>query len=406
MIDTSDLEFEWAITADGTKIVAGKLPGMSVAARSAGTIDLPLSDIFTNDGREYLVTVLARAKANYAPLVPTGHIVGWDQFTLAEARHPKQPELAKGKVTIKQDADLIEIVAGNAVLSVSRRTGLIEALSYGGKEVLAGGAPNFWRAETDNDKMTGTGRQMAPWRTMSSERQLRSVTVLDGGNGPKSVSVTYSLGGGAAYFTNTYALDGNGNLDITSNFKPVKMDLPPPVRIGLAFTMPERFNSMTWYGRGPHETYVDRKRAATTELWHGSLLDQAHDYIRPQDTGNKVDVRWAMINDAKSGVRVSGSRHLMVQALPFPYAMLERKPPGQAKSTDIVPKGRVSLNVDVAQWGVGGDTTWDASGQPHAQYRTQLADTKFSLSFAVVEGEEVRSGTAKPGSASREYTGP
>ena len=132
--------------------------------------------------------------------------------------------------------------------------------------------------------------------------------------------------------------------------------LPPPVRVGLWFTLPAQPKTVEWLGRGPHETYVDRYTSAPIGLWRGAVADQNHDYMRPQDTGNKIDVRWLELSGGQGGgapgLRVEADKPLMMNALAFPYTDLYRRPAGTWKSSDIVPHGEGTLLVDAAQWGV------------------------------------------------------
>jgi beta-galactosidase len=164
--------------------------------------------------------------------------------------------------------------------------------------------------------------------------------------------------------------------------------------------MPAGYATVAWYGRGPHESYQDRKTGAMIALWRGAIAAQNHDYMRPQETGNKVDVRWMELSGTDApGLRIEGYAPLSMNALAFPYDDLDRGPPGTRKSTDIVPHGDGSLLVDAVQAGVGGDTQWNADGRPMPQYRIPLAPRRFAfrLSSFIGAGRDVE--FAKPAQA-------
>ena len=186
---------------------------------------------------------------------------------------------------------------------------------------------------------------------------------------------------------------------VSGALTPLRQDLPPPFRVGLSFALPTDLTTVQWYGRGPHESYVDRKTSAPIGLWRGPIAAQNHDYIRPQETGNKVDVRWMELSGAGRGLRVQGARPLMMNALAFPYADLDRHAPGTWKSTDVVPHGQVNLLVDATQWGVGGDTQWSEVGKPLPQYRTVLKPTIVEFRLNSFAGEGSAPGRARPASA-------
>ncbi|WP_263604316.1 beta-galactosidase small subunit-related protein [Xanthomonas bonasiae] len=153
--------------------------------------------------------------------------------------------------------------------------------------------------------------------------------------------------------------------------------------------MPSRFVDLAWYGRGPHETYADRYSSGEVALYAGKIAEQHHDYIRPQETGNKVGVRWLRLAPEQgAALTVSGRAPLSVNALAFPYSDLERRLVGSAHSSDIRAHGRVSLLIDDRQIGLGGDDQWSKWGQPHAAYRITLqpASYRFRLQPSATPG--------------------
>ncbi len=384
--DLSGFSFEWAVQADGVAIASGSLAALATKAREAQTIQLPLAGLARQPGVEHLVTVRAKARAGAVPLVPEGHVVGWEQFPLApHAMGLSKP--ANGAVQLTDNADATTLSAAGVTLTLDRKTGLLAGYGKAGQSLLSGGRPNFFRAETDNDTATGTVRQQLPWKVMTDTRQVRAVTARRMPGGAAEVSVEHALGAGAARFVTTYTMHGDGAVDVVGLLTPLKSDLPPPVRVGLWFDTPPSLTTVAWYGRGPHESYVDRKTGAAVGLWRGAIADQHHDYMRPQDTGNKVDVRWIEVSGGGRGLRVEGQSLLMANALAFPYSDLYRRAPGTWKSSDIVPRERGSLLIDGAQWGVGGDTTWNHVGQPHAQYRTRLEPVRVAFRLQPFDGE-------------------
>jgi beta-galactosidase len=251
-----------------------------------------------------------------------------------------------------------------------------------GTPLLWGGAPNFWRALTDNDVGAGVERSHALWKEMSEKRKAISVTVRDLGASGREVIVEHELGDGAARFRTSYRMSASGSVATTGHFKPIKNDLPDPLRMGLSFEMPDRISQMEYYGRGPHESYADRKTSARVGIWKGPIAAQHHDYMRPQETGNKTDVRWMRLVDASgSGLVVRGETPLSMNALGFRYDELSRRAPGTRHSSDIVVDGPVSLLVDAAQVGVGGDTSWDALARAHAKYRIKVQPHTFRFTI-------------------------
>jgi beta-galactosidase len=395
--DLSGFDFEWVLEGDGVEIASGALPPLATRARGVETVALPLPAIATRPGVEYFVTVRARAKAGAVPLTPAGYVVGWEQFSVSAT--PKAAVSRPGPVTLADGKDAVVLEAAGAKLTIDRATGLVSSYAKDGTVLAKGGSPNFFRAETDNDTLNGTVAQQKPWRVMTDARQLRGLAARKVDGGTAQVVVEYALGAGAASFITTYAMAGDGSVAVSGELVPLKDDLPPPVRVGLWFTLPAQPKTVEWLGRGPHETYVDRFTSAPIGLWRGALADQNHDYMRPQDTGNKLDVRWMELGSGGAGLRVEADKPLMMQALAFPYTDLYRRPAGTWKSSDIVAHGEGTLIVDAAQWGVGGDTTWNHVGQPHGKYRTKLEPTRVSFRLSPFTGEGTTPDKARPARA-------
>lgn len=376
--DLTGFDFDWQLEEDGVTVASGTLSGVNAAARSSGTFVVPLPTTPRKAGAEYLLTVRALAKEGTIPLVQAGAVVGWEQFALgaipipAEKAHP-------GKVTLGREGGQLVLKAGKTTLNIDRATGLIAGYMSGGTALLSGGAPSFTRALTDNDIGTRKPEWNTLWEDMSNKRQILSLTTAQGRDGV-SVAVRYMMGEGKVAFSTRYTLLGDGSLKVEGDFKPLTPDLPDPLRIGFGFATTGGFQTVTWYGRGPHESYADRKTSAMIALWKGALADQHHDFIRPQESGTKTDVRWMQLSGGKgANLRIAGPKPLTMNALPFPYEDLSRREPGTRKSTDIVPQATGSLMVDAIQSGVGGDTTWNDPGRALPQYRVPLTPRHFEF---------------------------
>lgn len=368
--DLSAYRFDWEITQDGVSLAHGAVPTLKTPARGTENFTLNLPAITRKPGAEYMVTIRAY-DASRAPFEPAEHVVGWDQFAYGRV-FPVLPLPPKGPVVAKA----LTLSAAGATLSIDRNTGLIASYTVKGSAVLWGGAPNFFRMPTDNDLGTGTATAAAPWEAMSQSRKVEAVEQKG-----QSITIRYGLGDGAARFETRYTMMGDGSVAVDGHFMPLKSGLPDPMRIGMSFAMPSRFQSVQWYGRGPHESYADRKSGAMIGLWSGAIADQDHDFIRPQDTGTKTDVRWMALSGGGPGLRVGGPAPLTMNVLAFPYEDLRRRPIGEAHSSDIVPRDHVTLLVDAVQMGLGGDTTWDYHGQPLEPYRVKPNERRFSFTL-------------------------
>jgi beta-galactosidase len=384
-IDLSGFDFDWRIRENGRIVQHGRVPGLATVAGGQDILPLTLPTFDKRPGAEYLITVRALARDGTIPLVPGGHVVAWEQFALSPSPSPAARAATEGAaVALRDSPNDVVLRAAEAELTVDRKTGLIARYAYRGQELLRGGAPNFWRAPTDNDLGTGLYVTHQIWKTLSETRRVRSIEASRGDDGTATIAVGFDLGGEGANadvrYDVAYRMARDGSVAVTARFEPRYAGLPDPLRLGLAFTMPETVTDLAWYGRGPQETYADRHDGGEIAVYAGRIADQNHDYIRPQETGNKVDVRWLRLSPARGpGLTVRGDEPLSVNALAFPYADLDRKPVGAAHSSDIRAHDRVSLMIDDRQIGVGGDDQWSKWGQPHAAFRIPIAPQSYAF---------------------------
>lgn len=379
-IDLSGFTLDWAVLEDGVEVARGPIAVPSVAAGSSAPVTFALPAAHKPQAERFLV-LRARSKAGTVPTQPAGHVVGWEQFALSPAAMASP---AAGAVVPQESEAALSLRAGDAVLEIDRASGLVRSYTRGGKLLLSGGAPNFWRAPTDNDVGAGVPKSHAMWQHFSQNRRVESVAVEG-----DAIVVRHDMGVGSVKVETRWTMAKDGAVGVSVHFEPLRDTLPDPLRIGLAFDTPASLDTVRWYGRGPQETYADRKTGAMIAQWSGSIAEQFHDYARPQESGNKTDVRWIELTGTRSaagaGLRIAGAQPLSVNALAFPYADLALKPAGEAHSSDIRPHGNGTLLVDLAQAGVGGDTGWNLDGRAHMPYRIPLEPVTFSFTIGKSE---------------------
>ena len=152
-------------------------------------------------------------------------------------------------------------------------------------------------------------------------------------------------------------------------------------RLGMKMTLPIEFENIAWYGRGPHENYWDRKTGAAVGVYSGKVIDLYHPYIRPQENGNRTDVRWvALTNDKGTGLLAVGLPLLSISALPF---IDEDFDPGlekqQRHTYHVKKRDLITLKLDYKQMGVGGDTSWGDRARAHPEYRLTVRGYSYSF---------------------------
>lgn len=121
-----------------------------------------------------------------------------------------------------------------------------------------------------------------------------------------------------------YRFSPRGSLDVNCTFIPANDTLPLMPRMGVSITLNKQYDQMAWLGRGPHENYCDRNGSSFVGLYKGSVAEQYFAYDRPQENGNKTDVRWMSLTDLKgNGLMVIGAPTISGSAYLFPTEDLD-----------------------------------------------------------------------------------
>jgi beta-galactosidase len=362
-LDRFDLS--WTLEANGRAVANGQVATPRVGPRSSGEITIALPPM--NEPAEYFLTVRARTNTATA-LVPKGFELSWDQLAVPAKTMPSAARIAPdGPVAIEDSGATLTVRAGAAVLVFDRKAGILSSLTYGGVPVLsAGPVPDTWRVPTDNDIGNKMPERLAVWRDAGPKRVVSSVTAQQPTSREAIVTIESVLAGSDSPHTTRYRILGSGDILVDVSFVPGKADLPELPRFGMRMTLPGAFDTVTWYGRGPHENYWDRRTSAAVGLYTQKVAEQFYAYVRPQETGYRTDVRWmALTNRDGVGLLVVGAPLVSASALNvFPEDYEAPRGPGQKRAIDVTPRDAVAFNVDLGQMGVGGDTSWGAKTHP------------------------------------------
>ena len=394
---------DWRVTAYGG-------PGSEPAVVARGRIedlDLPpggvhllMGDLPRSSLSESVVPVKPEPDSEYhfridwktrraEGLLPAGHTVAWDSWRMNVESAPPSEDLAKSaKITRVVDGDrlLLRGEAEDFEFVFDLESGEIERYTFAGTDVLTGGPrPNFWRPPTDNDYGWEMPTELAVWRDASQNQPVERVQWWQNSDRDVEVIVTRSLPSVSSLHTTRYHIFGNGEIEITGEIELGQIGLPEMAKLGFTLDVPADLENAEWFGRGPHESYADRQTGAAVGRYTMDVDDMFFPYIRPQETGNRTDVRWLVLRKANgTGLLIEASEDdgirapLSFSALRYADADLDE---GNAKTfrhpTDLAPQPNIVLDLDMAQMGVGGDTSWGA--RVHPPYRVPAANYMWSV---------------------------
>jgi len=174
----------------------------------------------------------------------------------------------------------------------------------------------------------------------------------------------------------TYLLAADGTLQIVGQVEPLYAELESLPRVGLTMTLPPQLETLTWFGRGPHESYADRKMGAKVGRYSGTVADQYVPYGMPQENGNKSDVRWATLTDlAGTGLQIVGDDLFNLSVHHFTTADLTNA----MHTNELKPRPEIILHLDSAQCGLG-----NASCGPGVLPQYMLRPEPTTISFSLI----------------------
>jgi beta-galactosidase len=359
--DLGSFQGSWELSADGETLQSGHFTLPDLPPQQRCEVTLPIEQPALAPGAECFLMVRF-ALSQDTPWAPSGHVVAWEQwpmpFTVPAARLDIQ---SAATVQLAETAGTVTITGVDFSLVFDKTRGQIVSWTWRGTELLQNGpALNIWRAPTDND-----GIKLRP------DRQVLLKLWLEAGldrlqNHPLEVTVEQVLpqavrilahtrasaegGTGTFEHRHTYTIYGTGDV-IVENTIAADASLPPLPRVGLTMTLPAGFEQIMWFGRGPHENYVDRHVSAAVGLYRGTVDEQYVPYIMPQENGNKTEVRWvALQNQAGIGLLAVGMPHLEVSASHFTAGDLYKA----LHTNELVRRPETVLNLDLKQCGLGG----------------------------------------------------
>ncbi|MGD9346023.1 MAG: glycoside hydrolase family 2 TIM barrel-domain containing protein [Candidatus Aminicenantes bacterium] len=357
----SEFECSWALKENDEVIARGILPRMNVAPGYGERVSIPLEKPGMKPGAEYWLCLNYHLREGKL-WADGGHEIAWEQFLLpwktSDVSSLDVADMPELRTSEKEDS--IEISGRGFSIQFSKKEGILTSFRYQGVELVrTGPIPHFWRAPTDNDRGNGMPDRCAIWRYAGRDRKIQNVEMETISPQLVRVTVDCALAANDSPYTTIFRVFGSGDVFVEGRFEP-RGGLPELPRFGMQMTLPPAFDSVIWYGRGPHETHWDRKEGARVGLYSGSVEDQFVDYSKPQENGNKTDVRWIALKDERGvGLMVVGMPFLSTSVRHYTTDGLEQA----SHSYKLAQQPYVVFNIDFKQMGVGGDNSWGA--RPH-----------------------------------------
>ena len=285
--------------------------------------------------------------------MPTDYEVAYDQFVLEGT---KGMDNAKNRIAGKKlNVNGYTITNDLVSATISDKTGELTSFVFKGEEMLTSPIRlDLFRAPTDNDNRDRFGSKH--WYAAgldSLTQQVKDIKVTGTGNN-RVVETTVDLINSKNVKTGTssfiYTIKKDGTLHIGATYTPDTSVVKSLARVGITFAMPDRFNQVSYLGRGEHETYADRKQSGRIGVYETTVPAMYHAYITPQATGNRTDTRWVNLSDEQGrGLYINSIKPFEFSALPYSDRVIDNA----THLNYLVEDGTVTVHLDAVQSGVG-----------------------------------------------------
>lgn len=403
----SKYQWKWELQKEGLTIQTGYFTDMDIAPGTTSSVLIPYEKQLIQEGFEYFLHISATLKTNTL-WAKAGHVVAWEQFPLSEIVNIYHSNDLTVLPTLKVEENETTLFIQNRLFKVvfDKQSGTIIHYAYLGEDLIktdegalgkkkaetrliswpvdqaarfAGPVPNVFRAPVDNDYIFGNGpgpiwQDEELW-SLSSHVNRFQLSQPDNKTAMVSIELVSKAPKGFSLATSfNYLVLADGSIDVNVVFKPQQTDWPL-ARLGLILEMPDGFEEVTWYGAGPHENYVDRKRSAAIGVYQKRVSEMTEDYIRPQDMGNRSDTRWFRISN-KEGVGMKFSSNQT-----FNFSALHHLPLDLDVANhphELIKRPETIITIDAAHNGLGG-----GSCGPGPMDRYLLHGTTMSLNFKI-----------------------
>ncbi len=374
------------ILEDGQIANTSSMDGMTLTPGETMPVDVDLmaSGIDIDPEAEYFVNFRFILKEDEG-LLKAGFEAAYEQILLREGTASPVAGEVTSPVSVEETSNGWQVHTGETALFIDPQKGTFTNLTHQGNLLVEEGPqPDFWRVPVDNDYGPNYHRNLAVWKDAGKDAYV--VNAEKSRNGQDVVfSISQRIDDVSATFHTTFTVTDQGLLHADYHFEPdLNRRSPMLPRVGTKLQLPSEMDQVAWYGRGPHENYVDRRTSALVGIYNNTVDGMFYPYIRPQETGYKTDVRWLDIGTGDYGIKVNADIPFSFGALRYEKEDFEDREGRTGRPMlyqfHLEERDYIVLNLDYGQMGVGGDNSW---GKPvHDIY--QFPRRVYTFSYTIM----------------------
>ncbi len=391
--DLSDIDLYWTLTRNGIAIESGRICELKLLPGRRKAYKLDIANRVDLDGFCYLNLSYKTNRAT--PWAEVGYEVGFEQFAVPAAPMPRALKCeVKKTFSVCEERNTIRVTDGDSVYSVDRLQGLLCGIEHCGKQMLTSAVePTVWRAPTDNDRRIRREWESAGYHRMKIKCYSCDVSEADEDN----ITVTASLSLGAACkrpllcMQVVYSFVPGEGVTVKTHVEKTP-NTPYLPRFGYTFRMPADCEELRYFGRGPMESYRDKKQASRVGLYSATVTEHFEHYIRPQENMAHTETRWVEVSTvAGQGILATGAAgcsEISFNCSHFTDEMLTKT----AHDYELIPLDDTVVHIDYMHSGIGSNScgpalepAWQLNGNFDAAFRLLPVRAGDACPFAYVK---------------------
>ncbi|MEJ5350017.1 MAG: glycoside hydrolase family 2 TIM barrel-domain containing protein [Melioribacteraceae bacterium] len=371
----NEFEFDWYLYKDGKLETSSKF-NLDVPPQSEKEFNIPIPEDLEYD-HEYVLELSCKLKKD-EPFKQEGFEINFQQFVLNEKEESSLigEDWYSTKIKVEENENKLTIKIGDIKYEIDKLTGSMNLFNKN-ELLISSFNANIWRAPISNEKSDWGKAEAEDWYKMGLnefQTKVENFEIDKKYDGTFLVIkiksyTTFSRSSDLLINDFIYNFSNSGNVRISHTMTPLGyFNVSWLPCIGLKFMMPDSFQNLTWYGRGPYENYPDRKTGAKLGIHNVKIDSVMNPYIEPQEYGNYSDVRWFEINKNKEGIKIISENPINISAVP--YYNLDRAD----YTYQLMRDGYIRVQINYGINGVG-----DTPNPTMPQYRVYPSEYKNNL---------------------------
>ncbi len=356
-LNLKQFTFEWELKRNGENIKNGVIDDISVFPHDTSTIQIPAVARLSDNTGETILNIYANLQESTL-WAESGFTIAREQF-IAESYDfsgINEFDSDMGSFKINKDSKYITVQLSDSKIRFSRKNGSLISYQKNEQEWISHPLePYFWKVPNDNQERNGYELRLGAWYDAGKRLVVEDINIHQISEKMRQIIFHMKMPLINAEYNLIYTINADGMIQVQADYIPNENKLPPIPKFGMRMAIPESYNTIQWYGRGPHENYWDRKTSAFIGVYKKSLKSFITPYISPQDNANRCDTRWIKFLDQNGhGLCVKGLQPLSFRA--WPYTEMDLK---QTSHNNQLPdRNFINVNLDLKVHGVGGNNSW------------------------------------------------